>query len=256
MRLAVFALHTYCAPFHRAAAFRDFLAVHKPIVSLAMLTLTLMSGTDTAVREWAHAQGMDVSRRGRVGNDVRAAYDAAHGRGSRPDAAPSGDGADPANLEALLEAEGQQADPEFAQDPAPVRPKAGAASTPPAPPKKAAKIPDSVRRDIRAKISLLLMFPAGWAARRDPLCGAELQEQLPDIATALADIACDSPDVVQFFTSAGGGYIKWLNLAIACQPVAEVFVKHHVTHTIGLGEDGAPAEYVPPDMSAYHAPAI
>ena len=30
------------------------------------------------VREWARSQGMEVSSRGRVGADVRAAYDAAH----------------------------------------------------------------------------------------------------------------------------------------------------------------------------------
>lgn len=30
------------------------------------------------LREWARSQGMDVSSRGRVGADLRAAYDAAH----------------------------------------------------------------------------------------------------------------------------------------------------------------------------------
>jgi hypothetical protein len=36
------------------------------------------SGEATAMREWARAQGMSVSARGRVGADVVAAYRAAH----------------------------------------------------------------------------------------------------------------------------------------------------------------------------------
>lgn len=42
-------------------------------------TSTASSGSNTKdVREWAKAQGMDVSERGRISADVQQAYDAAH----------------------------------------------------------------------------------------------------------------------------------------------------------------------------------
>lgn len=52
------------------------------------LTRTRTADTDTQkIREWAAANGHDVSKRGRISDDVRNAYLAAHPSGPTPSAA-------------------------------------------------------------------------------------------------------------------------------------------------------------------------
>jgi hypothetical protein len=118
-------------------------------------------------------------------------------------------------------------------------------------PAQKVKVTPAQKRDIQAKIALLLMAPAGMAKRRDPYCGGVVVEQLPDISAALADIACDSPEVVQYFTTTGSGFMKWMNLVLALQPVGEMYWAHHVTGAVGR-------EQLPPEEEAfdYHAPAF
>jgi hypothetical protein len=117
--------------------------------------------------------------------------------------------------------------------------------------KRTVKVTPSVRKDIKAKVALMITLPAGLAARRDPICGTVLLEQVPQISDALVDIIADSPDLVQFFTAGGSGYMKWLNLAVALQPVATVAFQHHVAHSIGVTEDGLPEHE---DYTQYAAP--
>ena len=113
----------------------------------------------------------------------------------------------------------------------------------------AAKVTATVRKDIGAKISLALELPGRVWAARDPYCGGTFVAQRPAIADALTDIVCDSADLVEWFTGPAGGFMKYLKLAAALQPVAVVVYGHHVAHTIGGETEQAQQQ----DMSRYAA---
>jgi hypothetical protein len=70
-----------------------------------------------------------------------------------------------------------------------------------------------------------------WEAR-DPLCGAVFVQQLPSTRSALVDLICQSPDLVAWFTGVGGGFMLYLNLLAALQPVAVTVWAHHIAHSI------------------------
>jgi hypothetical protein len=149
---------------------------------------------------------------------------------------------------------GEGEDFELAKDP---EPKRGSGPIRDAANKKSpVKVTPAVRKDIRAKLALLLGLPASIVKRRDPVCGTVMLQQVPDVSDALADIMCDSPDLVAFFTSSGSGYMKWLTLATALQPVLETGFKHHVSHSIGNQENEGSGPPVHQDWSRYAAPAI
>lgn len=110
------------------------------------------------------------------------------------------------------------------------------------------RVTQALRKDVQAKTALLLTMGAGAWQARDEYCGGALMEAAPAVSKALADIFCDSPDIVRWF-SAGTGYMKWLNLAAALQPVASAVWGHHIAHTVEA--DGGPG--APADWSAYAA---
>lgn len=127
-------------------------------------------------------------------------------------------------------------------------------------PRQLVRVTTAVRKDIRAKVALLLGFPAMAVKRKDPYCGTVIVEQVPEISDALVDIICESPDLVAFFTS-GSSYMKYLALATALQPVAETAWGHHVSHKIGgkeikQGAGPAAGPMAPADSGRYHAPAF
>lgn len=116
-------------------------------------------------------------------------------------------------------------------------------------PPKAGRITVPVRNDINAKISFALEIPGRVWAARDPACGGMFVQQRGDIADALTEIVCQSPDLVAWFTGTGGAFMLWLNLAAACWPVATVVMAHHVYHSLeGPGED-----VQQPDFAQYAA---
>jgi hypothetical protein len=153
---------------------------------------------------------------------------------------------------AQIVAEASAADPEVQLDPEPKResPKAfrpsakGTASK--------VRVTAAEKRDIRAKVEFILAPSAVMIGNVDPFCGPVFTRQAPEIAQALTDIICDSPDLVRWFTGAGsaGGYMKYLTLVMACLPVGTVVFAHHVTHSIGE----PPPDTVPEDWSQYNAP--
>ena len=97
-----------------------------------------------------------------------------------------------------------------------------------------AKVTATVRRDIEAKIRMMLEVPGRVWESRDPLCGGMFVQQLPATSAAWTDIVCDSPDMVAWFTGVGGGFMKWLNAIVALQPVGMVVWGHHVAHTLEI----------------------
>lgn len=114
-------------------------------------------------------------------------------------------------------------------------------SGPKAAPKKATRVTAGVRNDIDAKISFALEIPGRVWQARDPLCGGTFVSQRPEIAAALTEIVCQSPDLIAWFAGGGGQFMLWMNLAAACWPVATVAMAHHVYHSIEAGDqDQAP----------------
>jgi hypothetical protein len=216
-----------------------------------------MEPSAAEVRQWAQERGIEVNERGPLSSDVYMAYEMAHGSADDSLTVTMDEGLSgpvepgPAHDAPDLPSE-PAPDPELEPDPDPRHPKHRGAARPPA-----VRVTAAVRKDIKGKIALLAAIPAGMFAQRDPVCGAVLEEQLPEISDALTDLICDSPDLVVFFTS-GAGYMKWLRLAAAAGPVAQIAYQHHIAKSIGQG--GGPGQqngqYAPADMSRFHAPAI
>ena len=98
---------------------------------------------------------------------------------------------------------------------------------------RAPRLTATVRADVDAKISFALEIPGRLWQARDPVCGAAFVEQRPEISAALTEIVCNSPDLLAWFTGAGGGYLLYLNLLATCWPVATLWLAHHIYHSIG-----------------------
>lgn len=183
--------------------------------------------TPEEIRAWAAEQGMAISGRGRIPAVIRAAYESATGDASEvedlaPAPAPPADVADDETLEPGLPFR-----PAEKKDPPAGRtrqPRAKRTSKP---------ATAAVEADIAGKTGFILMMPAVAWQTRDPYCGAVAVQQVPPISAALAALFVESPEVVEWFTGKGGNFMKWLNLAAACQPLLTTVVGHHVTHTIG-----------------------
>ena len=107
-------------------------------------------------------------------------------------------------------------------------------------PKAAPKITTAIHGDIHAKLSFMLEIPGQLWAARDPICGGTFVEQRPAIADALTDIVCESADLVAFFTGPAGGFMRYLNLAVALMPVGQAVMAHHVYHSVELAPEGEP----------------
>jgi hypothetical protein len=117
-------------------------------------------------------------------------------------------------------------------------------------PKAPPRVTAAIRGDIESKISFALEIPGRVWQARDPVCGTVFVEQRPEIAGALTEIVCQSPDLIAWFSGQGGQFMLWLNLAAACWPVATVALAHHVYHSI---EAERPTDYQQPDYSRYAA---
>jgi len=100
------------------------------------------------------------------------------------------------------------------------------------------RVTAATRKDIEAKFGLMLEVPGRVWAARDPYCGGTFVAQIPDIRAASVELICQSPDLVAWFTGVGGGFMLWLNLLTALQPVAMTAWAHHVAHAIEDPETG------------------
>lgn len=151
------------------------------------------------------------------------------------------DGAELADYEDFPEwLNGPQSEPEpepeqIRDDPPPARLRAadGRART-----TKRTRVTVGVQKDVQAKIRMVLV-PLGTMvlAPRDPICGGTFVQQEPEISEALAEIICDSPDLLNWFTGPAGGYMKYFKLFMACLPVGMAVVGHHMAHSIQIPAD-------------------
>jgi hypothetical protein len=111
------------------------------------------------------------------------------------------------------------------------------------------RVTANLRKDVEAKIRFVLM-PAGQAwSIRDQICGGTFLQQEPEISAALAEIVCDSPDLLAWFTGPAGGFMKYFRLLMAIQPVAMTAWAHHARHAQFMPAD--PNQ--PPQQQAYAA---
>jgi hypothetical protein len=105
------------------------------------------------------------------------------------------------------------------------------------------RITAKVRKDVEGKVAFFLSMLTMGVQLRDPYCGRVLDEQSLKIAEKATPIICQSPQLVEWFTKAGG-YMLWMDLALAVQPVAWMAVQHHLMHTVGDVKEGDGSEPV------------
>jgi hypothetical protein len=141
---------------------------------------------------------------------------------------------------------GEDWEPEPDPEPAHLNPEKGKRTRQPT--TRPVRVTASVRRDVEAKIRFVAV-PAGrmWAAR-DQVCGGTFVEQEPEISSALAEIVCDSPDLLNWFTGPSGKYMKFFNLFMAALPVGMAVTSHHLVRHPEQAED-----FQAPDYSQYAA---
>jgi hypothetical protein len=203
-----------------------------------------MTATAAEKRAWANDNGWDLTPKGVIPAEVHRAFDLAHETPAEPVA--------PEDDDTALAAD----PPDFTPDPEPAKaPRAGKSSRGSRP----AKVTETIRRDMRGKVALILTMPSMAYARHEPEVGSVLVAQVPDISDALTDILAESPDIVAFMTGSNGGmYVKLLALGVALEPVGAAAWGRYIArrYTQGGGPDGWNGETVPPDESRYHAPAF
>jgi|SRR5215469_8394661 len=114
------------------------------------------------------------------------------------------------------------------------------------------RVTATVRKDVQAKIRFVLLPAANVWKVRDPICGSVFEAQEPDISEALAELVCDSADLLAWFTGPAGGFMKYFKLLMAVQPVAMAVWAHHVAHAEFqfVGGDGQPVQQQPPAFAA------
>jgi hypothetical protein len=101
------------------------------------------------------------------------------------------------------------------------------------------KVTKAVRDDITGKLAFWLSIPAEPWLRVDPYCGQAYADQVDQIALKMSPLICLSPDMVRWF-SKSSTFILWTELGMACRPVAEAWIAHHITKRIALTEEGEP----------------
>lgn len=120
-------------------------------------------------------------------------------------------------------------------------------------PAPARRVTAAIRGDIDAKLNLMLEVPARVWQARDPVCGGVFVAQRPAIASSLADIVVRSPQLVEWFTGTGGGFLLYLDALASMWPVATVVMAHHVYHSVEAAPEDGDGGQEPRDMSRFAA---
>jgi hypothetical protein len=128
-------------------------------------------------------------------------------------------------------------------EPEPPRPDPPAAKIgagrPRAPRRAGGRITAAVRNDVEGKFGLMLEMGGRVFEARDPVCGGVFMAQVPAIRSSAVELILLSPDLVEWFTGVGGGFMLWFNLAAALWPVGLMAWAHHITHAVGQDQDQA-----------------
>ena len=119
------------------------------------------------------------------------------------------------------------------------------------PRKPAAKPTKAVQSQVADALTMMITLPAGVLAFRDPICGGAVLDQADEVVAKLVPIVCRNPAMLRWFTE-GAGYMDFFALATAVFPIARTIWSHHVTHTIGMGEE----EDGDQDFNRYVAPGF
>ena len=121
------------------------------------------------------------------------------------------------------------------------------------PTKPVIRITKRIRDDIEGKLGMIYGFIAMTISTKDPICGGALADNAETIVPKLVPFICKSPELVKWFTK-GGGYMAWFELMMVCWPVIQVAISHHLTHSIGVAQNGrAPNPTVSVSYDQYHA---
>lgn len=216
-----------------------------------------------SIRAWAKDNGWpDLTRNGRLPPGAREAFEQAHGQPvaqvdddvSAMDESDLGDDDDygdllppPADLDEARERAGRDPDAAHLIRGRKRGSQAKAKEPPP-------KVTAAVRRDIEGKVAFWLLIPSEPWMRVDPYCGQAYADNIEQIAVKMTPLLCQSPAIVRWF-SKSTTFIQVTELAMACRPVAEAIIAHHVTKRITLDSNGGVVEQKSGgmDFSAYSA---
>jgi hypothetical protein len=116
------------------------------------------------------------------------------------------------------------------------------------------KVTPAVRRDIEGKVAFWLLIPGEPWRRVDPYCGQAYLDSIENIALKATPLLCQSPAVVRWFAKSTT-FVQVTELAMACRPVVEAVIAHHVTRRVTLDSLGNAVEVEGGgvDFSAYSA---
>jgi hypothetical protein len=84
----------------------------------------------------------------------------------------------------------------------------------------------AVMRDVEGKLAFMLGTTANLVNVVDPICGGAAVSATPNIARTLTPIICQSPGIVAWFQKTSN-VMLYINLAMACWPVAIAIYTHH-----------------------------
>lgn len=214
------------------------------------------------IRAWARDNGWpELTDRGKLPVTVREAWDAAQDQAADPDEPDDLSELDETDLDDD-ELDGERYDGEDGEVPDSLPPPAdldearkragkqpGSAhltrkrrgAKEPKPDQPPVKVTAAVRRDIEGKVAFWLLIPAEPWMRVDPYCGKAYADSIEDIAVKMTPLLCQSPAIVRWFGKSTT-FIQVTELAMACRPVAEAVIAHHVTKRIVLDSLGQPVE--------------
>ncbi len=107
------------------------------------------------------------------------------------------------------------------------------------------KVTASLRREIKGKLEVGILFGAAIWAQRDPYCAGVLNAQTEEITDRLTAVVCRSPKMLNWLTSTGE-YTDWIMLLTAVTPVITAIWSHHIAGTISEEMiNGHPVDHPP-----------
>lgn len=95
------------------------------------------------------------------------------------------------------------------------------------------KLTKAQKTQVMDKFEMMMKFPGMIISTRDPICGGAIANNSMQIAESMIPIIARNPQMLEWFTAEGGGFMDYIGVAWACMPVVTTIYQHHVSHTIG-----------------------